>query len=185
MEHLFDVKQVLSNYMNLVKIGGSLFICTNANNLCGHGFYQFSPEFFYRVFTEANGFAVESLCLIETPLHLRREERAAAGVLGRRSGQRRQARGDRHRQAGLDLGPRAAHRRPAAVRPGALPERLLHAVERCRLRRRAGHRDPGARTAPTAERFTYVSGWEAVRRSLRQRRKNSLRNRKLFKPVAP
>ena len=70
LEHLFDVKQVLSNYMNLVKIGGSLFICTNANNLCGHGFYQFSPEFFFRVFTAANGFAVESLCLIETPFHL-------------------------------------------------------------------------------------------------------------------
>jgi hypothetical protein len=67
MEHIFDIKQVLTNYMQLVKVGGSVFIHTNANNLCGHGFYQFSPEFFYRVFTEANGFRVEQLCLIETP----------------------------------------------------------------------------------------------------------------------
>ena len=70
MEHIFDIKQVLSNYMALPKIGGDVHICTNANNLCGHGFYQFSPEFFYRVFSEANGFRIEQVCMIETPFHL-------------------------------------------------------------------------------------------------------------------
>ena len=50
MEHVFDVRQVLANYMNLVKIGGHIFINVPANNLFGHGFYQFSSEFFYRVF---------------------------------------------------------------------------------------------------------------------------------------
>jgi hypothetical protein len=33
--------------------------------------------------------------------------------------------------------------------------------------------------------FSYLSGWQALRRSLLQRRKNSLRNRKWFKPLAP
>jgi hypothetical protein len=28
------------------------------NNWCGHGFYQFSPELFYRVFSEVNGFCI-------------------------------------------------------------------------------------------------------------------------------
>ena len=32
--------------MALPKVGGDVYICTPANNLCGHGFYQFSPEFF-------------------------------------------------------------------------------------------------------------------------------------------
>ncbi|UCG74253.1 MAG: class I SAM-dependent methyltransferase [Chromatiales bacterium] len=68
IEHIFDVKQVLENYMQMVKPGGSLFIAAPANNLCGHGFYQFSPEFFYRVFNEDNGFRVVDMVVIETPL---------------------------------------------------------------------------------------------------------------------
>lgn len=68
LEHIFDVKQVLTNYMNLIKVGGCLFVVTTANNMCGHGFYQFSPEFFYRVFGHANGFIVNDAILIECPL---------------------------------------------------------------------------------------------------------------------
>jgi hypothetical protein len=33
--------------------------------------------------------------------------------------------------------------------------------------------------------FSYLSGWQALRRSYLQRRKNSLRNRKWFKRLAP
>jgi hypothetical protein len=68
LEHIFDVKQVLTNYMNMIKVGGCLFVVTTANNMCGHGFYQFSPEFFYRVFGHANGFIVNDVILIEYPL---------------------------------------------------------------------------------------------------------------------
>ena len=68
LKHIFDVKQVLTNYMNMTKVGGCLFIVTTANNLSGHGFYQFSPEFFYRVFGHANGFIVNDVILIECPL---------------------------------------------------------------------------------------------------------------------
>lgn len=56
LEHIFDIKTALSNYMSLIKKGGSLFIFTTANNHMGHGFYQFSPEFFFNVFREENGF---------------------------------------------------------------------------------------------------------------------------------
>ena len=46
---------MLSNITRLLKPGGTALISTCANGQCGHGFYQFSPELFYRYF-EANGF---------------------------------------------------------------------------------------------------------------------------------
>ncbi|MFO0892546.1 MAG: hypothetical protein U0790_25815 [Isosphaeraceae bacterium] len=65
MEHVFDVAQVFENYMNLVRVGGRLIVTTPANNTVGHGFYQFSPDLFYRVFSPDNGFRVEQLVLYE------------------------------------------------------------------------------------------------------------------------
>jgi len=68
IEHIFDIRQVLTNYMESVKVGGNVFLMTTANNMCGHGFYQFSPEFFYRVFAQDNGFEVVDMAMIESPL---------------------------------------------------------------------------------------------------------------------
>jgi hypothetical protein len=65
IEHIFNIPQVLANYMNLVRVGGTVIVNTVANNMAGHGFYQFSPEFFYRVFSEDNGFHVDRLILHE------------------------------------------------------------------------------------------------------------------------
>lgn len=65
LEHIFDVKTALSNYMSLVKKDGSLFIFTTANNHMGHGFYQFSPELFFNVFREENGFDLREAVLHE------------------------------------------------------------------------------------------------------------------------
>jgi SAM-dependent methyltransferase len=67
LEHIFNVPEALKSYMNLVKIGGRVFIFTPANDNCGHGFYQFSPEFFYRTFNEANGFEIRKLWLVTHP----------------------------------------------------------------------------------------------------------------------
>lgn len=61
LEHIFDFPTALRNCMRLLRVGGRLFLFTPANNYCGHGFYQFSPELFYRVFTPENGFEVERL----------------------------------------------------------------------------------------------------------------------------
>jgi hypothetical protein len=55
IEHVFDVATVLSNITRLLQPGGTALISTCANGQCGHGFYQFSPELFYRYF-ESNGF---------------------------------------------------------------------------------------------------------------------------------
>ncbi|HZL37728.1 MAG TPA: hypothetical protein VFC78_20595 [Tepidisphaeraceae bacterium] len=58
IEHVFNVPQALKNIMSLAKVGGNVVIQTMANNWFGHGFYQFSPELFYRVFSPDNGFRV-------------------------------------------------------------------------------------------------------------------------------
>ena len=58
IEHVFNVPQGLKNLMSLPKVGGRVIIQTMANNWFGHGFYQFSPELFYRVFTADNGYHV-------------------------------------------------------------------------------------------------------------------------------
>jgi hypothetical protein len=55
LEHVFDVAAAFKCTIDLVRVGGLVLFTPPANNLCGHGFYQFSPEFFFR-FLEANGF---------------------------------------------------------------------------------------------------------------------------------
>ena len=65
LEHIFNVSTALSNLMTMLKVGGSIFITTPANNLCGHGFYQFSPELMFRVFSHDNGFQLQQLILCE------------------------------------------------------------------------------------------------------------------------
>lgn len=61
LEHVFNFPTAIRNYMELCREGGRVYIHTCANNLCGHGFYQFSPELFYRVFSAENGFEVERM----------------------------------------------------------------------------------------------------------------------------
>lgn len=65
LEHVFNVAEALVSIMQLLRPGGLFITCTMANNYCGHGFYQFSPELFYRTFSEENGFSVK-LCKIYT-----------------------------------------------------------------------------------------------------------------------
>ena len=70
MEHVFDVATVFQNIARLLRVGGTVLISTAANGQCGHGFYQFSPELFYRVF-EANGFEDVRVYLVgqQAPQH--------------------------------------------------------------------------------------------------------------------
>lgn len=61
LEHVFNFPMALKNCMEMVKVGGQLFLHTIANNYCGHGFYQFSPELFFRALGPENGFKIESM----------------------------------------------------------------------------------------------------------------------------
>lgn len=65
LEHVFNFPQAMKNCMEMVKVGGRMIIETMANNLMGHGFYQFCPELFYRCLCPANGFHVERMIIYE------------------------------------------------------------------------------------------------------------------------
>jgi hypothetical protein len=56
LEHVFHFPQGLHNAMRMVRIGGWFAGFTPGNNWFGHGFYQFSPEVYYRALSMENGF---------------------------------------------------------------------------------------------------------------------------------
>ncbi len=63
LEHVFNFPQAIKNCMNMVEVGGHFVSITPANNQCGHGFYQFSPELFFSVFSEQHGFKTELIAV--------------------------------------------------------------------------------------------------------------------------
>jgi SAM-dependent methyltransferase len=69
LEHIFNLPVALRNCMCLLKRGGSLFLGVPANNLFGHGFYQFSPDLFFRVLGPSNGFELNRMVLAEAWSH--------------------------------------------------------------------------------------------------------------------
>jgi hypothetical protein len=56
LEHVFNYPIAIKNCMDMVRGGGHLVLETPANNFLGHGFYQFSPELFFSLLNEDNGF---------------------------------------------------------------------------------------------------------------------------------
>jgi hypothetical protein len=66
LEHVFDAPAALRNLTRLVAPGGHLIAVSPANNWMGHGFYQFSPEWYWRGLSEQNGFQVERAIVTET-----------------------------------------------------------------------------------------------------------------------
>ncbi len=56
LEHVFDFPTAWRNVVDRCAVGGHVFHALPANNLCGHGFYQFSPELFFNLYRAANGF---------------------------------------------------------------------------------------------------------------------------------
>lgn len=67
LEHVFNVAVAFGNCMRMLKVGGRIFSLTPANNHCGHGFYQFSPELFFRLYSRANGFELERCLAVAHP----------------------------------------------------------------------------------------------------------------------
>ena len=65
LEHIFNFPVAIANLMKMVRVGGRLFMTSPANNLCGHGMYQFSPELMFRVFSNENGFEIVHVQLLE------------------------------------------------------------------------------------------------------------------------
>lgn len=66
LEHIFNFPISIRNCMEMLREGGHFIGITPTNNLMGHGFYQFSPELFFRIFSEENGFAIRKMVAYES-----------------------------------------------------------------------------------------------------------------------
>ena len=71
LEHVFQFPRALHNAMQLVKPGGWFVGFTPGNNWFGHGFYQFSPEVYFRALSRTNGFSKCAVFTVPEGLGLR------------------------------------------------------------------------------------------------------------------
>lgn len=61
LEHIFNYPEALSRCLELLRVGGHFITITPASGQMGHGFYQFSPELFFRFFSAERGFALRKI----------------------------------------------------------------------------------------------------------------------------
>jgi hypothetical protein len=66
LEHVFQFPTALASCMRMVKQGGHFVSVAPSNNYNGHGFYQFSAELFFRVFTRESGFSLTLVAFAES-----------------------------------------------------------------------------------------------------------------------
>lgn len=72
LEHIYNFPQALKNAMESVRIGGHLILMSPINNWIGHGFYQLSPEIYWSVLNENNGFRILQMNLEEANVNPKR-----------------------------------------------------------------------------------------------------------------
>lgn len=65
LEHIFNFQAALKNCLELLRAGGHFIAIPPANGQIGHGFYQFSPELFFGIFNNNNGFALRKIVLFD------------------------------------------------------------------------------------------------------------------------
>jgi hypothetical protein len=63
LEHIYNVAQALKNVSTMCAEGGQILHVLPANNQCGHGFWQFTPELFYSLYSQANGYSETTVFL--------------------------------------------------------------------------------------------------------------------------
>lgn len=68
LEHVYDFPAAIKNCLRMLKPGGIFLAETPSNNWMGHGFYQFSPELFYRIFTPGLGGRVLAMAVLREGL---------------------------------------------------------------------------------------------------------------------
>lgn len=57
LEHVFDVAAAFRNLISFTAVGGRIVHVLPVNNLSGHGFWQFSSDLIYALYSDQNGFA--------------------------------------------------------------------------------------------------------------------------------
>jgi SAM-dependent methyltransferase len=66
LEHIYNVPQALQNLSLLCAPGGQILHILPANNQCGHGFWQFSPELFFSLYSTKNGYSETQVFIVDT-----------------------------------------------------------------------------------------------------------------------
>ncbi len=56
LEHIYNAPEALKNLSLMCVEGGRILHVLPSNNYCGHGFWQFSPELFFSLYSRANGY---------------------------------------------------------------------------------------------------------------------------------
>ena len=174
----------LANMMRMTQIGGSLIVWTPANNLCGHGFYQFSPEFFFSSLSGEHGFNLRQVSLVECVFP------SVSLVEPRRSFAVRSPYEARSRVEVLSKRPlmllvhavKTAHLDTPFARPPQQSDYVAAWEGRQRrLGRRAatlgGVRQRGLRVLRATERGRQIA---RIAQGVAERRRHSLRNRRFF-----
>lgn len=64
LEHVYNITQALENVSFLCKQGGQIIHMLPANNNCGHGFWQMSPELFFSLYSNRNGYKNTEVFLV-------------------------------------------------------------------------------------------------------------------------
>lgn len=84
LEHIFNFPIAVKNCMEMIEVGGYYLGITPANNFMGHGFYQFSPELYFRIFTPDNGFSIERILIFENVPNAQWVQLTDPDILGKR-----------------------------------------------------------------------------------------------------
>jgi SAM-dependent methyltransferase len=204
LEHIFNFPVALKSCMEMVKVGGTLLIHTPANNYFGHGFYQFSPELFFRAFSRENGYRLDRIVALENDLkHSRFIDRKYTSEWAGRSYDVTDPDGLGRRGLLVGRRPVVLHIRATRVRQAPIFARPPQQSDYAAAWRR--HEEPGVDLAPRLARFPksllkrfmtqcgrlhleyHLIG--LILRSIdpthfaREYRKRSFRDRRAFRPV--
>lgn len=66
-EHCCSPFHTFKNIMSMVKPGGAAIFVVPANNLMGHGFWQYTPDFFYRIAAANRLFSAHCVAIVDSP----------------------------------------------------------------------------------------------------------------------
>lgn len=76
LEHIFNFPTAIKNCMEMVRPGGYFLGISPTNNYMGHGFYQFSPELYFRIFDAANGFELQDILFFNDTKNIRTQRQS-------------------------------------------------------------------------------------------------------------
>lgn len=65
LEHVFNFPVAVDNVVRMCEDDGHILHYLPANNCCGHGFYQFSPELFFSLYSDERGFEGTRVFFVE------------------------------------------------------------------------------------------------------------------------